>query len=252
MAAPKTAEYYDAWHAGKSRTPLVAEIMNRHLGLPADALAGILCADAVPEITAALALQPGDSLVDVACGRGYYGLVIAKQARALLTGVDFAAHALGQARAQAARMGVDDAQFRTGNLTATGLPGGCADAVLCTDSIQFAHPQSAGYAEIARILKPGGRAVLTCWEATGIDDDRVYERIRTVDLRAGLLAAGFSRADVADRPGWLKREQGMNIEAAALDPGDDPALRSFQNEAASSAGLVGAGLMRRVLAVGVR
>lgn len=252
MAAPRSAEYFDSWYADKSRAPLVQEIMNRHMGLPADAVAGVVCVEAVPEITAALAIVAGESLVDVACGRGYYGLLIAKITGASLTGVDFAAQALVEARVQAARMGVDDAQFRTGELTATGLPGGCADAVLCTDSIQFAQPQSAGYAEIARILKPDGRAVLTCWEATQVADDRVPERIRAVDLRAGLLAAGFSYVDVADRPGWLGREQGMNLESAALDAGDDPALRSFQSEGARSAELVAAGLMRRVLAVGVR
>jgi SAM-dependent methyltransferase len=253
MASPThSAEYFDGWYADKAQTQTVGQIMNRNMGLPADALAGVVSADALPEITAGLALRAGDSLVDVACGRGYYGLVIARETGASLTGIDFSEQALGEARAQAARMKVHDAGFRVGNLTASGLPDGHADAVLCTDSIQFAEPQSAGYAEIARILRPGGRAVLTCWEPTGVADGRLGTRIRTVNLRAGLLAAGFADVDVRDRPEWLAREYAMNAEAAALDAGDDPALRSFRDEGARSVAQVGDGLMRRVLAVATR
>jgi SAM-dependent methyltransferase len=253
MASPThSAEYFDGWYADKAQTQTVGQIMNRNMGLPADALAGVVSADALPEITAGLALRAGDSLVDVACGRGYYGLVIARETGASLTGIDFSEQALGEARAQAARMKVHDAGFQVGNLTASGLPDGHADAVLCTDSIQFAEPQSAGYAEIARILRPGGRAVLTCWEPTGVADGRLGTRIRTVNLRAGLLAAGFADVDVRDRPEWLAREYAMNAEAAALDAGDDPALRSFRDEGARSVAQVGDGLMRRVLAVATR
>ncbi len=39
---PRSAEYFDGWYANKSDSPQVAEIMNRNLGLPPDALAGIV------------------------------------------------------------------------------------------------------------------------------------------------------------------------------------------------------------------
>lgn len=249
---PRSAEYFDGWYADKARASAVGQIMNRHMGLPDDARAGVVSADALPEIAAGLALRAGDSLVDLACGRGYYGLAIARETGASLTGIDFSEQALGEARVQAARMRVRDAGFRTGSLTASGLPGGRADAVLCTDSIQFAEPQSAGYAEIARILRPGGRVVLTCWEPAGVADRRLGKRIQRVDLREGLLAAGFADVDVRDRPGWLAREYAMNAEAASLDVGDDPALRSFRDEGARSVTQIGDGLMRRVLAVAAR
>lgn len=251
MTSSGRAEYFDGWYADQARAQAVADIKNRHMGLPASALAGVVTADALPEITAGLALRPGDSLVDLACGRGYYGLLIAKETSASLTGIDFSEQALGEARLQATQMNVHDARFLAGDLTACGLPSECADAVLCTDSIQFAEPQSAAYAEIARILRPGGRAVLTCWEPTGVADDRLGERIQKMNLRAGLLAAGFTDVDVRDRPGWLAREQAMNAEAAVLDAGEDPGLQAFRDEGARSFAQVGDGLMRRVLAVAV-
>jgi hypothetical protein len=52
----------------------------------------------------------------------------------------------------------------------------------------------------------------------------VPERVRRADLQAGLSAAGFEEAEVRDRPGWRARERAMWEEAAALDPGSDPAL----------------------------
>ena len=58
----------------------------------------------------------------------------------------------------------------------------------------------------------------------------VPERLRRVDLQAGLSAAGFAEVEVRDRPGWRARERAMWEEAAALDPGSDPALRSFHDE----------------------
>jgi hypothetical protein len=58
----------------------------------------------------------------------------------------------------------------------------------------------------------------------------VPEQLRRVDLQAGLSATGIEEGEVRDRPGWRARERAMWEEAAALDPGSDPALRSFHDE----------------------
>src|SRR5215469_13640935 len=178
--APRSAEYFDGWYADKAVSPVVAEVKNRHLGFPPGILAGVVPADAVPEITSALRLSPGDALLDLACGRGGYGLLIAKATGARLTGVDFSAEALSQAREQAARLGVSDAVFAVGNLTASGLPDSAFDAVLCTDSIQFPDEPPAAYRELRRVLKPAGRVVLTSWEPVDRDDERLSARLRRV------------------------------------------------------------------------
>jgi ubiquinone/menaquinone biosynthesis C-methylase UbiE len=186
-------------------------------------------------------------LLDLACGRGAYGLLIAKETGMTLIGVDFSAQALIEAREQAARVGVSNASFRSGELTATGLPDASVEAVLCTDAIQFPDEPSVAYDEIRRVLKPGGRVALTCWEPIDRADARVSVRIRRANLADGLRQAGFMDIEVRDRPSWLAREQTMWEEAVTLDPGDDPALRSFHDEAVKS--LQWAGLLRRVLAV---
>ena len=245
-AKPRSAEYFDGWYADRVRTPAVDEIMNRCTGFPLGTRAGVVPAEAIPELTEALRLGAGSTLLDLACGRGAYGLLIAKQAGASLIGVDFSAQALLEAREQAVRMGVSDASFRVGELTATGLAAASVEAVLCTDAIQFPDEPAIAYGEIRRVLKPGGRAVLTCWEPLDRHDEQLSLRVRRVNLGVGLRRAGFTDVEIQDRPSWLAREHALWKEAVGLDPGDDPALRSLQAEGMKS--LEWTSLLRRVLA----
>jgi ubiquinone/menaquinone biosynthesis C-methylase UbiE len=247
---PRSAEYFDGWYADRVATATVDEVMTRHMGFPPGTRAGIVPAGAIPELTGELRLTPESTFLDLACGRGACGLLIARQTRAALIGVDFSAQALAEAREQALRMSVSNASFRVGELTATGLPGASVEAVLCTDAIQFPDEPARAYEEIHRVLKPGGRVALTCWEPLDRDDERVPPRIRQVNLRASLHQAGFTGIEVRDRPSWLAREQGMWEEAVTIVPGDDPALRSFQAEGERS--LQWGALFRRVLAVAAK
>jgi SAM-dependent methyltransferase len=244
---PRSAEYFDGWYADRVATPTVDEIMNRHMGFPPDTRAGVVPAEAIPELAGELRLTPGSTLLDLACGRGAYGLLIAQKAGTLLIGVDFSVQALTEAREQAARMGVSDASFRVGELTAVGLPDASVEAVLCTDAIQFPDEPASAYDEIRRVLKPGGRVVLTCWEPLDRNDERLSVRVRRANLSAGLHQAGFTDVEVRDRPSWLAREHALWEETVTLAPGDDPALRSLHAEGVKS--LQWTDLLRRVLAV---
>ena len=240
------AEYFDGWYADMTGSPVKDEIQQRHLGLPPRLLStSLLGWHGIAEAAEGLRLVPGDTLVDLACGRGGYGLEIAARAGARLVGIDFSAEAVRQAREQARRLGAE-ADFRVGDLAATGLDAGSAGAVLCVDAIQFAVRADAAYAEIRRVLAPGRHAVLTCWEPLDRDDKRLPGRLRQVDLRAGLTAAGFSGVEVRDRPDWRACERAMWEEAAALDPGGDPALCSFHEEGVRALEIFG--LVRRVIA----
>ena len=56
------------------------EIMNRYMGFPPATRAGVIAAEAIPELAGELRLRPGSTLLDLACGRGAYGLLVAKRA----------------------------------------------------------------------------------------------------------------------------------------------------------------------------
>ena len=220
--------------------------MQRHLGLPAELLStSLLSWDGLGEVVDALRLSPGHTLLDLACGRGGYGLEIAARTGARLLGVDFSAEAVRQATAHADQL-ERVASYRVGDLAATGLEDASADAVVCIDAIQFASDPPAAHAELRRVLVPGGRVVLTCWQAFDRDEERVPARLRAVDVAAVLTAAGFVDVDVRDRPVWRESERAMWEEAAALDPGDDAALQSLHEEGVFSLGMFD--LVHRVLA----
>jgi SAM-dependent methyltransferase len=243
------ADNFDHWYADMTVSPVKDEIQQRHLGLPPHLLSSSLLGwEGIAEVVTALRLSGGATLVDLACGRGGYGREIAGRTGARLVGVDFSAEAVRQAADHARRLGTA-AEFRVGDLAATGLEAGAANGVLCVDAIQFAPQPGEAYQEIRRILAPGGRAVLTCWEPRDPGDERLPARLRHVGLAAGLTAAGFSDVEVRDRPPWRARERAMWAEAAALDPGDDPALIAFHDEALRSPAVLE--LTRRVMATAI-
>jgi hypothetical protein len=73
--------------------------------------------------------------------------------------------------------------------------------------------------------------VVTCWEALDADDGRLSPRLRQLDLGRQLPRAGFVDVEVVDRPAWRLAEQALWQEALTVEAGDDPAVRSMQEEA---------------------
>jgi SAM-dependent methyltransferase len=242
----RSDKYFDGWYADQEATPIVAEIMNRHMGLPQHLEAGVVAVEAIEEIAVELRLSPGDLLVDLACGRGGVSLQIAARTGARLVGVDFSAEAVRQAREQARRLGSRDAEFKVGDLTSSGLAAACADAVMCTDAMQFPDRPEDAYAEVRRLVKTGGRVALTGWEPVNRHDETVGSKRQKADYGASLKAVGFTDVEVHDRPVWRARERAMWEEAVSLEPGDDPALQSFHGEAVKV--LETFSLSRRILA----
>lgn len=243
-------QMFEHWYSAMPGSPRKDEIVQRHLGLPAQLLStSLLTWDGVAEVADALQLAPGDVLLDLACGRGGYGLELAARTGARLIGIDFATEAIRQAAELTALRGIA-AEFRVGDMASTGLPDAAVDGVVVVDAIHFPPDPAAAYAELARVLRPGGRAVLTCWEALDPADEAVDERLRRVDLAAGLAEAGFGDVEVREKPGWLGAERALWTEAAALDPGDDQGLADLKEEAEGV--LPEFDKTRRVMAVAVR
>jgi SAM-dependent methyltransferase len=246
------AEDFDRWYANMAKSPAQEEIQQRALGLPPELQSSsLLTWDGLGEVVEALQLHSGQVFLDLACGRGGYGLEIARRTGARMIGVDFSGTAIDLATRRAAARGMADvAEFRVGELTGTGLDAASVDALVCVDALQFALPVSPAIDECLRILRPGGRLTVTCWEAVDRADTRVPDRIRQLDLAVQLPAAGFVNVRVAGRPDWREAELRMWLEAAALDPAGDPALESMREEGTRVLAMFDA--TRRVIATAVR
>lgn len=231
-AAKRDAAYFDQWYADMATSPARDAIVARTLGLPPElASTSLLTWHGIAEMTKALDMPQDGLLLDLACGRGGYGIEVARRTGARLIGVDFSGVALEQARLSSARvLSAGRSEFRLGTLTATGLPTGMADAVMCVDAVQFAEPPLAAMLEFCRLLMSGGRLVLSCWEATHPSDERVSPRMRAVNLQRDLPAAGFVDVEVHDKPEWREVERTMWEESVAAPADTDAAVRSLQRE----------------------
>ena len=180
----------------------------------------------------ALALSPGQTLVDLGCGRGGPGLWLAKSKSVSLVGVDFSAVAVQQANDRAALFGLaDTARFVVGDLAATGLPAAAADAVVSIDALHMAADLPAAGREVLRILRPGHRVVVTSWQPRTLDDARLPSRMR-IDWATALRSVGFVDLQVASRPEWHDLFTRVYRVALSLGaPGEDAALAGLQDEA---------------------
>lgn len=231
-----TADYFDQWFADIAESPDRQRLFSESLGVPPE----VGPSNTVPltglrEVATALALEPGAVLVDIACGRGGPGMWISRETGADLTGIDFSAEAIAQASQRRKLFGLESrATFAIGSFNATGLSAGIADAVMCIDAFQFSRDRDAAAQEIRRILRRGGRVVMTCWEPLDRSDEALPERLRTLDIAATLQAAGFGSVRVEDKAEWLEAERVLWETARDMDPGDDPAMQSTVAEATRS------------------
>jgi SAM-dependent methyltransferase len=111
------------------------------------------------------AVTADEDVLDVACGTGNAALRAA-QAGARVTGVDLTPELLEVGRELAEREGVD-IDYVEGDAEA--LPAGdeSFDVVLSVFGCMFAPRHGVTAAELARVLRPGGRLVITAWTPDG-------------------------------------------------------------------------------------
>jgi ubiquinone/menaquinone biosynthesis C-methylase UbiE len=114
--------------------------------------------------TATLAsLQNGDAVLDVGCGTGTLALEVARRVgqAGRVVGIDPGAEQIARARAKAARRNAP-IEFQVGVIEQLPFPDQTFDVVLSTLMMHHlpAPLKRQGLAEIARVLKPGGRLVI--------------------------------------------------------------------------------------------
>jgi len=130
--------------------------------------------------TAGLARVSEALVIDVACGPGTFTRPFAPRVRRAV-GVDLTPAMIEKARAEAARARIANIEFVTGDVYALPFANGVAGVVACGYAFHHMTEPAPALAEMARVLRPGGRvaiADLIVREGTGGTIQNAIERAR--------------------------------------------------------------------------
>jgi hypothetical protein len=106
-----------------------------------------------------LALRPGQAVLDVASGPGTTARLLATEHRVRVTGVDLSAANVDRATTAAAELA--GVSFQVGDAERLPLPDASVDAVVCECAFCTFPDKATAAAELARVLRPGGRVGIT-------------------------------------------------------------------------------------------
>jgi SAM-dependent methyltransferase len=104
-------------------------------------------------------LAAGEKVVDIGSGAGFDSFVAAGQVGpgGQVVGVDMTGEMLAKSRETAAALGLAQVEFREGLAEALPVPDGWADVVISNGVINLCADKQTVFAEIHRVLRPGGR-----------------------------------------------------------------------------------------------
>lgn len=156
--------------------------------LPEGADLGLGCGAPVEH----LGLRPGETVVDLGSGAGIDALIAARAVGSggRVIGIDMTPEMLARARANAATSGLGQVEFREGRLEALPVADGTVDAITSNCVINLVPDKGAVFAEIARVLRPGGRLVVS---DVMLDGDLPEPIVRDVTAYVGCVAGAIRR-----------------------------------------------------------
>jgi ubiquinone/menaquinone biosynthesis C-methylase UbiE len=104
-------------------------------------------------------LSPGERVLDLGSGAGTDSLVAAQMVGpgGRVTGIDMTPEMVAKARAAATALGVDNVEFLEGEAERLPFPDASFDVVISNGVIDLIPDKDAVFAELYRVLEPGGR-----------------------------------------------------------------------------------------------
>jgi arsenite methyltransferase len=144
----------------------------------------------------ALAVGPGNEVADIGCGPGESSLQVARATGARVIGVDLSSDSIAAARTATQREGLEElVEFVVADAESLPLPDGAVDGVLCECSLCTFPDKERAAAELARVLRPGGRLALS--DMVG-QSERLPAALRTLEAWVACVAGVRSPGELVE------------------------------------------------------
>ena len=170
-------------------------------GLPADAVTASLgCGNP----TALLALEPGQTVLDLGSGGGIDVLLSAKRVgpTGKAYGLDMTDEMLALARENQRKAGATNVEFLKGTIESIPLPDSSVDVIISNCVINLSSDKDAVLREAFRVLKPGGRFAVSDVVVRG---EVPADIRRSMELWVGCIAGALE-----------EKEYGAKLRAAGF------------------------------------
>jgi SAM-dependent methyltransferase len=108
--------------------------------------------------TGSAGIKPGDTVVDLGSGAGNDCFVARHETGedGRVIGVDFTPEMIAKAKANAAKLGYQNVEFRQGDIEALPITSNIADVVVSNCVLNLVPDKRQAFSEVVRVLKPGG------------------------------------------------------------------------------------------------
>lgn len=167
--------------------------------------------------TAIAALKPGETVLDLGCGGGFDCFVAAaevgSEGRAI--GVDMTPEMVSLARANAAKAGVSNVEFRLGEIEHLPLADASVDVVLSNCVVNLSPDKAQVFREAFRVLRTGGRVSISDVVATAPIPDAIA---KDPEMICGCIGGA---AAIKDIERWLAEAGFADIRIVAKDDSRD-------------------------------
>jgi SAM-dependent methyltransferase len=162
---------------------------------------------------------PGRDVVDAGCGEGYGARLLRSAGARRVVGLDYDAWAVGHAAAR-----YQEVPFVRGNLVALPLRTASVDVLVSLQTVEHLWDQPRFVADCARVLRPGGRLVLSTPNRLTFPPGNLFHprELDAAELRA-LVAAAFADVQVegvrhGDRLRGWEAAHGSLVDAQLAAP----------------------------------